>query len=235
MTIEQQAAEIMAAPSIAGSNKYDPLKVYALYVNPSNRHIAAIVGFASPIESLNDGNNFLHVNVADLKEDEYNIISKSINSTECMTFLGDNNRTIIVRRLFIDLLENTFFDANINMIYGLDNIIKLGVRCVDNTLTEVDDVKSIQIKNIKKNYNPISLNDNSPDILKVHLDNPGTVKCELLGDNVHTIKIKATLPTVSYLWLTAYPQMIKLTAEHQANLKAWLATQPAATTATPTV
>jgi hypothetical protein len=39
---------------IETSTKYDANKVYALYVNPNNRHITAMVGFAVAIEELND-------------------------------------------------------------------------------------------------------------------------------------------------------------------------------------
>jgi hypothetical protein len=205
---------------------YDKNKTYTVYVNPINRHIVGFVGFAVGVESLNDGNNFSHYNITDLTEEEYADLSRSINSTECMTFLDVDDRTIIVRRMYIDLLDNTFFDTNINMIYAVDNIATIRVGCVDNTLSTADDVTEIQIKNLKKNFNPVSINGNGPDVVKMMVPNPTIITLELQGDGVHTIKTKAVMPNVQYLWLTAYPQFIKLTPEQQSNLKDWLANNP---------
>lgn len=207
------------------TRKYDPNIVYTVYVNPANRHITGFVGFSTGVEYLNDGNGFQFYNISDLTEDEYKSLSMSINSTECMAFLGDDNRTIIVRRILIDLLDGTFYDGNSKMLYGVDNIIKLRVRCVDNTETTADDVSEIIIKNVKKNRNPMSINGMDPDVVKTSVANPDEVTLELLGEGVHTIKVKGKLPTVQYLWLTAYPQMFKLSGEQNTELKRWLAAQ----------
>jgi hypothetical protein len=62
------------------------------------------------------------------------------------------------------------------------------------------------------------------------VENSSTINCELLGEAVHTIKVKANIPGVDYLWLTAYPQLMKHTEEELENIKKWLlenAGQPA--------
>ena len=208
--------------TIESENKYDSKKTYTVYVNPINRHIIGLVGFINGVEYLNDGNNFLYININDLTFEEYTEISRSINSTEAMTFLGEDNRKIISRRIYIDLLDNTLFDTKKNMIYGLENIINLKVRCVDENLNDADNVKEIEVKNIKKGANPISFNDGDPDNHKIFVPNGSEVKCELMGEAVHTIKIKAKIPGVDYIWLTAYPQIWKLSADERENLKNWL-------------
>jgi hypothetical protein len=216
--------------TIEGKTEYDSKKVYTLYVNPKNRHITGMVGFTIGVQQLNDGNNFLYFNIKDLTKEEYIEISRSINSNEAMTFLSeDDDRTIISRRILIDLLDDTMVDAKNGMIFGLNNIIKLKARVVDRNLNEVKDVSTIEIKNIKKN-NPMSLNKHEPERHKIFVDNPSVVTCELLGEGVHTLKIKAQVPEVDYLWLAAYPQMIKLTEKERESLKNWLlenAGQPA--------
>jgi len=208
--------------TIESSNEYSAEKVYTLYVNPVNRHITGMIGFAIGVEMLNDGNNFLSYNIDDLTETEYYEISRSIGSTEAMTFLDEDNRTIHLRRILIDLLEDTLIDTKNGMIFGLDNIINFRVRCVDENLNPAPDVQEIQVKNIKKSNNPIALNGKDPDFNKVMVSNPSEVKCELLGEGVHTVKIKAKVPGVDYLWLTAYPQMIKLSGQERENVKNWL-------------
>jgi hypothetical protein len=215
---------------IESTNKYDKDKVYSLYVNPNNRHILGLVGFAIGVEQLNDGNNFLQFNIENLTEAEYYEISRSINSTEAMTFLKEDNRTIISRRILVDLMDDTMLNTKTGMIFGLNNIINLKVRVVDENLNTANDVKEIEIKNIKKNQNPMSLNDKDPGMHKIFVENPSVIKCELLGESVHTIKVKANIPGVNYLWLTAYPQLMKHTGEELENIKKWLlenAGQPA--------
>jgi hypothetical protein len=207
---------------IESENKYDSTKVYTVYVNPHNRHIIGLVGFITGVEYLNDGNNFLYFNIDNLTESEYKEIGKSINSTEAITFLGEDNRTIITRRISIDLLEDTIFDAKKNMLCGIDNIINLRVSCVDSNLNTVEEIKEIEIKNIKKGANPISFNGEDPDKNKIFVPNGSKVKCELLGEVVHTIKVKIKIPGVDYAWLTAYPQIVKLSKEERENIKKWL-------------
>jgi hypothetical protein len=197
-------------PVVDSDNGYNSAKTYALYVNPKNRHICGMIGFLGGIDYINDGRNFLCHNIYDMTEDEYKEISRSINSNESMTFLGEDNRQIIIRKILVDMLEGTYYDTKVNMMYGVNNEINLRVRCVDNTLTPADDVTSIEIKNIKKTDNPVSFNDQDGNVFKLNVDNPSEIKIKLLGDGVHPIRIKAKIPTVEYLWLTAYPQMIKL-------------------------
>lgn len=227
-TIEQLAAGNLVG-SVSDALVYDqqrvynPNNIYTLYINPENRHIAGLVGFVVAIEGLADGRGYLSYNISDMTEAEYNMVSESINSTECMTFLDTDNRTIIQRRVCIDLLDNTFYDATVNKIYGVDNIVKIRVRCVDNTVSTVDDVTEIVVKNVKKGRQPMTINGLDPDVVKTTVPNNSEVTLELLGDGTHTLKIKATLPTVSYLWLTAYPQLLALTDEQNAGLKAHIA------------
>jgi len=208
---------------IEGKNEYDSKKVYTLYVNPKNRHITGMVGFTIGVKELNDGNNFLYFNIEDLTKEEYTEISRSINSNESIAFLSDDDdRTIICRRILIDLLEDTMLDTKNGMILGLNNVIKFRARVVDGQGKEVKDVPKIEIKNIKKGNNPMSLNGEEPERHKIFVDNPSDVTCELMGEGVHTVKIKAQIPEVDYLWLTAYPQMLRLSVEERENLKNWL-------------
>ena len=215
---------------IESESKYDGSKIYTVYVNPHNRHIIGLVGFITGVEYLNDGNDFLYFNMDDLTELEYKEISRSINTTEAMTFLGEDNRTIISRRISIDLLDDTIFDVTKNMLCGIDNIINLRVSCIDSNSNIVEEIKEIEVKNIKKGANPISFNDGDPDKNKIFVPNGSEVKCELLGEMVHTIKIKIKIPGVDYAWLTAYPQIFKLSKEERQDIKEWLsenAKQPA--------
>lgn len=213
----------MNLETIEGKNEYDPKKVYTLYVNPENRHITGMVGFTVGVQQLNDGNNFLSYNIDNLTKEEYIEISRSINSNEAMTFLNDDDdRTINVRRILIDLLDDTLIDTTNGMILGLNNITKFRVRVVDENLNEVRDVPEIEVKNIKKGNNPISLNGEPAEKHKIFVSNPSVLTCDLLGEGVHTIKIKAKVPGVEYLWLTAYPQMLRLSGEEREKLKNWL-------------
>jgi hypothetical protein len=215
----------LGLPVIDSASGYNPEKTYTVYVNPTNRHIAGLIGFVVGIDHIDDGNGFLYFNIPDLTEDEYNEISRSINSTEAMTFLDQDNRTIISRRIYIDMLENTFFDSKLNMMYGVDNKINLNVRCVDKTLNGVEDVTEIELKNIKKSDQPISMNGQSADEIKLKIPNPSKVTLELLGTvgSPHTVRVKVKVPQIDYLWLTAYPQMMKISDESNQELKQWLA------------
>lgn len=209
-------------PEIVSNMEFDPNKIYTCYVNPQNRHIVGFLGFASGIVAMNDGNNFPHYNISDLTKEEYNDISLSLSSTESMAFLETDNRTVYCRRIYIDLLDNTFFDPTIKMIYAVDNKVKLRVRCVDEKMNSAIDVPNIKVKNIQNNI-PISFNGQGLDVTKLDLSNPSEITCELLGEGTHTIQVKATLSDVDYLFLTAYPQMLKLNDADMATLKASLA------------
>lgn len=213
-------------PIIKGDIGYNPDKTYALYVNPANRHIAGMIGFLGPIESISDGRNFETHSFTDLTEQEYTDISRSINSHESFTFLDSDNRTIISRRIMVDLLDNTFYDTKIGMIYGVNNEVKLRIRCIDNTSSTADDVTAIEVKNIKKSENPVELNGNPADVVKITISNPGEVTAKLTGTGVHALRIKAKIPGVDYLWLTVYPQLIKLNDEQLAALDTFIASRP---------
>jgi hypothetical protein len=208
-------------PEVEANMEFDSKKIYTCYVNPQNRHIVGFLGFASGIVSMNDGNNFPHYNISDLTEQEYKDINLSLSSTESMAFLAEDNRTVYCRRVYIDLLDNTFFDPNIKMIYAVDNKVKLRVRCVDENFNHPTDVATIKVKNMKVNT-PISFNDLGFETNKIDVNNPSEITCELLGEGTHTIQVKATLNDVDYLFLTAYPQMLKLNDDDMARLKSSL-------------
>lgn len=213
-------------PIVEGTSGYGADKTYALYVNPANRHISGLIGFLGPVSDILDNRNYESYSISDLTEEEYIMISRSLNSNEAMTFLGDDNRTIISRAIMIDLLDNTFFDEKSGAIYGLDNVVKLRVRCIDNTDSKADDVDVIEVKNIKKLDNPVSINGAPVEQVKTSCANPAELTFKLEGTGMHTIRFKAKIPTVDYLWLTVYPQMLRLTDEDQANLRAWIEANP---------
>lgn len=213
-------------PVVQGAGGHSPDKTYALYVNPANRHISGMIGFLGPVSNIIDNRNYDSYTITDLTEEEYMLVSRSINSNESMTFLGDDDRTIISRQIMIDLLDNTFFDEKSGSIYGLDNVVKLRVRCVDNTDSKADDVNTIEVKNIKKLENPVSINGAPVEQVKTTCANPAELTFNLEGSGIHTIRFKAKIPTVDYLWLTVYPQLLRLTDEDQANLRAWIAANP---------
>lgn len=221
--MEQNSQE--QTPVVDSDSGYNSKKTYALYVNPANRHICGMVGFLGGIDYINDGRNFLCHNIYDMTEDEYKQISFSINSNESMTFLGEDNRTIISRKILVEMLDGTYFDAKAGMMYAVNNEVNLRIRCVDNTASTADDVVSVEVKNMKKTDNPVSFNDQSSDVVKLSVDNPSVVKIKLLGEGVHPIRIKAKIPTVEYLWLTAYPQLAKLDEEQMQALDKWIAEQ----------
>jgi hypothetical protein len=221
-------------PTVNTTATYDSSKVYTCYVNPKNRHITAFVGFKGGLIGMNDGNGFPFYNITDLTEEEYNDISLSLNSTESMAFLNENNRTVHCRRIYIDLLENTFYDPTVKKIYGVNNIVKLNVKCVDENMQETSDVQTLSVKCITNNQ-PISINGQDPSIIKSVVNNPSDITLELLGESSCAIQIKAVLSNVDYLFLTAYPQLLKLTDNDNANLVSYLATVNAANTSLPPV
>lgn len=214
-------------PIVDSESGYNPAKTYTLYVNPANRHICGMIGFLGAIEYVNDGRNYHCYSIYDMTEQEYNDISRSMNTHECMTFLDRDNRTIITRKILIDMLEGTYYDTKAGMMYAVNNEVKLRVRCVDTTASTADDVTVIEVKNMKKSDNPISFNDQDEDVYKITVDNPSEIKIKLLGEGVHPIRIKAKIPTVEYIWLTAYPQLAKLNEEQLNALDQWLAEQTA--------
>ena len=217
MEIDQESG----LPVIDSHGGYQAGKVYALYVNPANRHISGIIGFLGYVDQISDVRNYDTYTIEDLTEDEYVMISRSINSNESMTFLGEDGRTIISRRILIDLLDGTYYDQTRNMIYGLDNLVRMRVRCVDNTETESDDVVEVEVKNIKKMDAPISINGAPAENIKTTVGNPAEVSFQLQGEGVHTIRFKAKIPTVDYLWLTVYPQLLRLSSEDLVGLRQW--------------
>lgn len=208
-------------PEVEASMTFDSKKVYTCYVNPENRHITGFIGFKTGIENLTDGSGFPYYNITDLTEEEYKDISLSLSSTEAIAFLNEDNRTVHCRRVYIELLENTFYEPNIKLIYAIDNKVKMRVRCIDENLNDATDVQSVSVKNIK-NGTPISFNNGEITQTKVTVDNPSDITCELMGEGVHAIQVKAVLNNVDYLFLTIYPQMLKLNDEDMEKLKASL-------------
>ena len=208
-------------PLLGNSAGYSPDKCYTVYVNPVNRHVTGLVGFALPVEHIDDGNAFDFYQLDNLTEEEYTILSTSINSNESMTFLDADNRTIITRKISVDLLENTYYDATLNAIYAVDNVARLRVSCVDNTLSTADDVKEVELKNIKPEH-PVALDGTDTAKLKTKIANSSNVSIKLLGEagSMTTIRLKAKIPTVEYLWLTAYPQFISIDEASSKQIKA---------------
>jgi hypothetical protein len=208
-------------PTINVNSEYDSTKVYTCYVNPTNRHITAFIGFQTGVEDMSRGDGFPFYNITDLSEQEYKDISLSLHSTESMAFLNEDNRTVHCRRLYIDLLENTFYDPSLKRIYAVDNIVKLRVKCIDEDGNVPEDVQSLQVKNILDNQ-PINFNGQDFSTTKITVSNPSDITCELLGEGTHTLKVKAVLSNVDYLFLTAFPQMLKITDSDNANLKSYI-------------
>lgn len=207
--------------------QYDPKKSYTVYVNPSNRHIIGLVGFIVPVMELNDGAGWPSYALANLTEEEYTVLSMSINNKELMAFLDNDNRTILTRQLQVELMNNTYYDTNLKKMYGANNTITLKIGVYDKQHNLCEDIENIRIKNITSgdDNNTISINGSSATQKTVYVQNGSTCTFDLQREGPASISLKANVPNIDYLWLSTFPQFLCLNSEHLANLHSWIATQ----------
>ncbi len=212
---------------IAVEQQYDPRKNYTVYVNPENRHITGFVGFIVPVEGLNDGAGWPSYHLQNLTKEEYTMLSMSINNKEMMAFLDNDNRTVHLKQLQVELLDHTYYDTNLKKIYGENNRITLKVGVYDENHNICEEIQNIRIKNntTGDNSDTISINGLGGSQKSTYVVNGATCTFDLLREGPAALSIKATVPGVDYLWLNVFPQLLCLNEEHLANLHSWIETQ----------
>jgi len=201
-------------------------KNYSISFSTINRLITGLYGAIAPFADIihNDTNTENHY-IGTLTEDMYNVISESILNPSHLSFWMPDN-TLKIRKAVVDFGPNTYLDGKRKAIVGINNVITLIPKIVDINGTVWPDVTEIQIKNLQKLDFPMSINGGDPSAYKASSTNGAPITFALDKIGRATIRIKATVPELSDVWISVYPELMGYDSEQMATFNAWLQTQP---------
>jgi len=201
-------------------------KNYSISFSTVNRLITGLYGAIAPFADIihSDTNTENHY-IGTLTEDMYNVISESILNPSHLSFWMPDN-TLRIRKAVVDFGPNTYLDAQRKAIVGVNNVITLIPKIVDINGTVWPDVTEIQIKNLQKLDFPMSINGGDPSAYKASSTNGAPITFALDKIGRATIRIKATVPELSDVWISVYPELMGYDSEQMATFNAWLQTQP---------
>ena len=201
-------------------------KNYSISFSTVNRLITGLYGAIAPFADIihSDTNTENHY-IGTLTEDMYNVISESILNPSHLSFWMPDN-TLRIRKAVVDFGPNTYLDAQRKAIVGVNNVITLIPKIVDINGTVWPDVTEIQIKNLKKLDFPMSINGGDPSAYKASSTNGAPITFALDKIGRATIRIKATVPELSDVWISVYPELIGYDSTQMATFNTWLQTQP---------
>jgi len=201
-------------------------KNYSISFSTINRLITGLYGAIAPFADIihNDTNTENHY-IGTLTEDMYNVISESILNPSHLSFWMPDN-TLKIRKAVVDFGPNTYLDGKRKAIVGINNVITLIPKIVDINGTVWPDVTEIQIKNLQKLDFPMSINGGDPSAYKASSTNGAPITFALDKIGRATIRIKATVPELSDVWISVYPELMGYDSEQMATFNAWLQIQP---------
>lgn len=201
-------------------------KNYSISFSTVNRLITGLYGAIAPFADIihSDTNTENHY-IGTLTEDMYNVISESILNPSHLSFWMPDN-TLRIRKAVVDFGPNTYLDAQRKAIVGVNNVITLIPKIVDINGTVWPDVTEIQIKNLQKLDFPMSINGGDPSAYKASSTNGAPITFALDKIGRATIRIKATVPELSDVWISVYPELIGYDSTQMATFNTWLQTQP---------
>lgn len=186
---------------------------YAFYDTNNHNRIVGVIGMPVEIEQFNNlYEHILPINLGYIDEQSYNILKMSKENNELMAFYDVESGLLFYRRIFLELTGDTFFNHENSAICSPSNKPSFKVFCLDTNENPADDVKIISIKSMRNSgeLNSIQLNGNDVDTRKIDIENCSEVSINLIGEGRHILRLKAEIPNVNGIWLTTYPEFVKL-------------------------
>jgi hypothetical protein len=200
-------------------------KKYSINFSTVNRLITGLYGAIAPFEDVvhSDTNMESHY-LGQISKELYDNIAESIINPGQLVFWTTDNQ-IKLRKAVVDFGPNTYIDNTRNAIVGIDNLVTLIPRIVDEDGNNWHDVTEIQIKNMGKLDFPISINGGDPANYKASVANGSAVTFQLGKRGRATLRFKASVPEVDHVWISLYPELYGYDTDQLAKLAAWHATK----------
>lgn len=200
-------------------------KQYSITYSTVNRLINGLFGSIASFEDVvhADTNVASHY-LGTISREMYDNIAESIVNPGQLVFWTEQN-TIKLRKVLVDFGPNTYLDDKRNAIVGVDNLITLVPKIVDQDGTVWPDITEIQIKNMNKLEFPISINNGNSSEYKTSVANGASVTFKLEKRGRSTLRFKAIVPELSHIWISLYPELYGYDDEGLAKLATWVASQ----------
>jgi hypothetical protein len=111
------------------------------------------------------------------------------------------------------------------VVVGVNNLITLVPKIVDQDGQIWPDITEIQIKNMNKLEFPISINNGNSSEYKTSVTNGASVTFKLENRGRATLRFKAMVPELSHIWISLYPELYGYDEDGLAKLASWAASQ----------
>jgi hypothetical protein len=205
---------------------WDAEKLYSVAFSTETRLISGLYGATLPVEDVahSDTGMTSHY-IGAITKDMYDNIAESITTSSALAFWNHDN-TLKVRKIIVDFAPDTFLDNKRHSIVGIGNVVKLIPKCVDQHGTVWNDVTQVQIKNMAKREFAVSINGADPAAYKQSVPSNSMVAFTLQDQGRVTIRFKVTIPELSSVWLSVYPELYAYNTADLAALTTWANSQP---------
>ena len=200
-------------------------KTYSITYSTVNRLINGLFGSIAPfVEVSHADTNVASYYLGTISREMYDHIAESIVNPGQLVFWTEQN-TIKLRKVLVDFGPNTYIDDKRGAVVGVDNLITLVPKIVDQDGTVWTDITEIQIKNMNKLEFPISINNGISSEYKTSVTNGASVTFKLENRGRATLRFKAIVPELSTIWISLYPELYGYDDEGLAKLATWVASQ----------
>jgi len=200
-------------------------KTYTILYSTVNRLITGLFGTIAPIVELSHPDEYIVSHyLGTISKEMHDNIAESIVNPGQLVFWTEQN-TIKLRKVLVDFGPNTYLDGKRGAIVGVDNLITLVPKIVDQDGTVWPDITEIQIKNMNKLEFPISINNGISSEYKTSVTNGASVTFKLENRGRATLRFKAIVPELSTIWISLYPELYGYDDEGLAKLATWVASQ----------
>jgi hypothetical protein len=205
---------------------WDAEKLYSVAYSTETRLINGLYGAVLPLEDVvhSDTGITSHY-IGSITKDVYDNIAESITTSSALAFWNHDN-TLKVRKIIVDFSKDTFLDDKRHSIVGLNNVVKLVAKCVDQHGAVWNDVPQVQIKNMAKREFAVSINGTDPATYKLSVPSNTEVAFTMQDQGRVTIRFKVVIPELSSVWLTVYPELYAYNTADLAAFTAWANSQP---------
>jgi len=201
--------------------------LYSISYNMTSRVICGLYGAITPFTDVvhSDTNLDSHY-LGTITQDMYDHIASSISNPISIAFWNSDN-TVKVRKILVDFGPNTFMDGQRGAIVGLNNTVTLIPKCVDADGVVCNDITAVDIKNMHKLEFDMSINGQAASAYKATGSNGTPVTIQMNDQGRATMRFKVTLPELTNLWLSVYPELYAYKPSDLDKLATWAASQPA--------
>jgi hypothetical protein len=200
-------------------------KQYSITYSTVNRLINGLFGAIAPFaDVVHADENIASHYLGTISQNLYDNIAESIINPGQLVFWTEQN-TIKLRKVLVDLGPNTYIDDKRNALVGINNLITVIPKIVDQDGTVWTDITEIQIKNMNKLEFPISINSGNSSEYKTSVTNGSTVTFKLENRGRATLRFKAIVPELSHIWISLYPELYGYDEDGLAKLATWVASQ----------